>query len=240
MDEQVRIAGEVARAVVGAADRRCRGRVRRAAAHDAHGARIRRRRGRRHPYRGPALPEARALSHISAHAVPLAEFVAKINYACRQRDETDPDFVIIARTDTCRANSVSTRPCCASTRRPRSAPISVSSSRATTTRPRRRRTSPCAARSGCRAAATAMAARSFRSTICSEWAIAAASTRSSCSASRVHFMKQALAECSRPAVTPGSATTSSSPLRKDIEDLIGLDAYYRIEAETVEPGSRPR
>ena len=28
--------------------------------------------------------------------------------------------------------------------------------------------------------------------------------------------------------------------RKEIEDLIGLDAYYRIEAETVEPGSRPR
>jgi len=26
-------------------------------------------------------------------------------------------------------------------------------------------------------------------------------------------------------------------VRKEIEDLIGLDAYYRIEAETVEPGS---
>jgi hypothetical protein len=31
-------------------------------------------------------------------------------------------------------------------------------------------------------------------------------------------------------------------LRKEIEDLIGLDAYYRIEAETVEPaaGKTPR
>jgi len=28
-------------------------------------------------------------------------------------------------------------------------------------------------------------------------------------------------------------------VRKEIEDLIGLDAYYRIEAETVEPASRP-
>jgi hypothetical protein len=28
-------------------------------------------------------------------------------------------------------------------------------------------------------------------------------------------------------------------LRQEIEDLIGLDAYYRIEAETVEPGSQP-
>src|SRR5204862_5677240 len=36
------------------------------------------------------------------HAIPPADFVAKIRYACRQRDETDPDFVIIARSDTCR------------------------------------------------------------------------------------------------------------------------------------------
>jgi methylisocitrate lyase len=37
-----------------------------------------------------------------AHAVPADEFVTKIRYACRQRDNTDSDFVIIARTDTCR------------------------------------------------------------------------------------------------------------------------------------------
>src|SRR4029077_18188873 len=36
------------------------------------------------------------------HAIPRDEFVAKIKYACLQRDETDPDFVIIARSDTCR------------------------------------------------------------------------------------------------------------------------------------------
>jgi methylisocitrate lyase len=37
------------------------------------------------------------------HGVPVEEFVEKIDYAVRQRDESDPDFVIIARTDTCRA-----------------------------------------------------------------------------------------------------------------------------------------
>src|SRR6266513_955284 len=36
------------------------------------------------------------------HAIPLADFVAKIKYACLQRDATDPDFVVIARSDTCR------------------------------------------------------------------------------------------------------------------------------------------
>lgn len=37
-----------------------------------------------------------------AHAIPAADFIDKIRFACRQRDESDPDFVIIARTDTCR------------------------------------------------------------------------------------------------------------------------------------------
>ena len=37
-----------------------------------------------------------------AHAIPRDEFVDKIKFACRARDETDKDFVVIARTDTCR------------------------------------------------------------------------------------------------------------------------------------------
>src|SRR5262245_48991307 len=37
-----------------------------------------------------------------AHVTPREEFVAKIDYACRQRAESDPDFVIIARSDSCR------------------------------------------------------------------------------------------------------------------------------------------
>src|SRR5258708_10999260 len=35
--------------------------------------------------------------------IPVEEFVDKIKFACKQRDESDRDFVIIARTDTCRA-----------------------------------------------------------------------------------------------------------------------------------------
>jgi 2-methylisocitrate lyase-like PEP mutase family enzyme len=37
-----------------------------------------------------------------AHAVPRDEFRDKIKFACRARDESDKDFVIIARSDTCR------------------------------------------------------------------------------------------------------------------------------------------
>jgi methylisocitrate lyase len=34
--------------------------------------------------------------------VPAEELVDKIRWACKERDKTDPDFVVIARTDTCR------------------------------------------------------------------------------------------------------------------------------------------
>jgi len=37
-----------------------------------------------------------------SRAVPRKAFVDKIRFACQQRDKSDPDFVIIARTDTCR------------------------------------------------------------------------------------------------------------------------------------------
>lgn len=37
-----------------------------------------------------------------AHAVPVDEFIDKIRWACAERDKVDPDFVVIARTDTCR------------------------------------------------------------------------------------------------------------------------------------------
>ena len=37
-----------------------------------------------------------------AHVIPRKEFADKIRLACRQRDRTDKDFVIVARSDSCR------------------------------------------------------------------------------------------------------------------------------------------
>lgn len=36
------------------------------------------------------------------HEVSPEEFAEKVKYACRERDRVDPDFVMIARTDSCR------------------------------------------------------------------------------------------------------------------------------------------
>ena len=37
-----------------------------------------------------------------AHAIDRSDFIDKIKFACIERDHIDPDFVIIARSDTCR------------------------------------------------------------------------------------------------------------------------------------------
>ena len=53
----------------------------------------------------------------------------------------------------------------------------------------------------------------------------------------MHAMKRALAELLATGTYTGVSDAEFTALRKEIEDLIGLDAYYRVEAETVEPGS---
>ena len=50
---------------------------------------------------------------------------------------------------------------------------------------------------------------------------------------------RAMAEIMRTGSFTGIDDAGFTRIRKEIEDLIGLDAYYRIEAETVEPASRP-
>jgi hypothetical protein len=48
-------------------------------------------------------------------------------------------------------------------------------------------------------------------------------------------MKRALREIIETGSYSGLSDGEFVALRQEIEDLIGLDAYYRIEAETVEP-----
>src|SRR6185312_717864 len=48
------------------------------------------------------FPKRAHYHKYQVHAVPTDEFAAKIRYACRERDRIDRDFLIIARTDTCR------------------------------------------------------------------------------------------------------------------------------------------
>ena len=55
----------------------------------------------------------------------------------------------------------------------------------------------------------------------------------------VHAMRGALGELMQTGSYTSLSDADFVALRQEIEDLIGLDAYYRIEAATVEPQSRP-
>jgi 2-methylisocitrate lyase-like PEP mutase family enzyme len=102
MDEQIRVAGEVARAIAAplVADAgagfgeplHTMRTVREFAAAGIAGIHI----------EDQLFPKRAHYHKYVAHAVPVPEFVDKIRWACRERDRIDRDFVIIARSDTCR------------------------------------------------------------------------------------------------------------------------------------------
>ena len=173
------------------------------------------------------------------HAIPLAEFVAKIKYACRQRDETDPDFVIIARSDTAREFGLDEAMLRINTAAEVGADLGL-------VFPRDRDEAEAAPRlssvpliwvqsRGNRDGRPILPLNElcnmgYRGCIDAQVMLGVA----------VHFVKRAIAELVSTGNYTGLSDAEFVTVRKEIEDLIGLDAYYRIEAETVEPGSRPR
>jgi 2-methylisocitrate lyase-like PEP mutase family enzyme len=170
------------------------------------------------------------------HAIPIPDFVAKIKYACLQRDETDPDFVIIARSDTCREFGLDeaigrinaaadvgadlglvfprNREEAAAAPRMASVPLVWVQSRGN------RDGRPILSLGD-------LKAMGYRGCIDAQILIGVA----------LHAMKRALGEIMATGGYEGLSDAEFVALRKEIEDLIGLDAYYRIEAETVEPAT---
>jgi 2-methylisocitrate lyase-like PEP mutase family enzyme len=172
------------------------------------------------------------------HAIPRDEFVAKVKYACRQRDETDPDFVIIARSDTCREFGLEEAVGRVNAAAEVGADLGL-------VFPRSREEAE---------AAPGMAAvpliwvqsRGNRDgrPILSLGELERMGYRGCIDAqllllTALHAMKRALDELTATGSFTALGEAEFVALRKEVEDLIGLDAYYRIEAETVEPGSRP-
>jgi 2-methylisocitrate lyase-like PEP mutase family enzyme len=233
MDEQVRIAGEVARAVgvpliadAGAGfgePLHTMRTVREFAGAGVAGIHI----------EDQLYPKQAHYHAYQVHAIPTPEFVAKIKYACRQRDETDPDFVIIARSDTCREfgldeaigrvnaaaevgadlGLVFPRTRAEAEAAPRLAAVPL-----VWVQSRGNRDGRPILPSG------DLKAMGYRGCIDAQILLGTA----------FHFIKRALAEIVATGSYSGLSDAEFTTLRQEIEDLIGLDAYYRIEAETVE------
>ena len=236
MDEQVRVAGEVARAVqvpliadAGAGfgePLHTMRTVREFAAAGVAGIHI----------EDQLFPKRAHYHAYQVHAIPLADFTAKIRYACRQRDETDRDFVIIARTDTCREFGLDEAI-------PRINAAAEAGADLGLLFPRNREEAEAAPRlasvpliwvqsRGNRDGRPILPLgdleqMGYRGCIDAQILLGAA----------LHGMKQALAELISTGNYTGIGDAEFTALRKEIEDLIGLDAYYRVEAETVEAGS---
>ena len=233
MNEQVRVAGEVARAVdipliadAGAGfgePLHTMRTVREFAAAGVAGIHI----------EDQLFPKRAHYHKYVAHAVPLPEFVDKIRWACRQRDQTDRDFVIIARSDTCRELGLEE----AIGRVNAAAEVGADLGLLFPRNDSEAATAPRLAKlplvwvqsRGNRDgrpiySLTKLQEMGYRACIDAQLLLGVA----------VHFMKEALAEMLRTGQYTGIGDNQFTTLRKEIEDIIGLDEYYNVEAETVE------
>jgi methylisocitrate lyase len=168
-----------------------------------------------------------------AHNIPLDEYRDKIRLACEQRDKTDRDFVIIARSDACRIQGLKEaikrvnlaadqgadmglifpRNHEEAVKTPKLAKIPMIYVQSRGTRDGRplygNRRLEDMGYAGCIDAILAVGVQ-------------------------FHFMRKALAEIRKTGDYTGMTQAEWITARKQVEDLIGLEDYYRIERETVE------
>ena len=168
-----------------------------------------------------------------AHAVPRKEFADKIRFACKERERSDPDFVVIARTDTCRSEGLKEavarinlaadagadlgllfpRNEAEMKKAPQQAriPLVYVISRGN----RDGRPVPSAAQ---------LADMGYKAAIDAMTYLLAS----------FHFTKLAYAEIRRTGGYTGLSPKQCVAARHEIETLVGLDAFYEVEEQTVE------
>jgi len=168
-----------------------------------------------------------------AHVVPRKEFVDKIKFACRQRDETDKDFVIIARSDSCRFEGLGEAVARINLAADAGADLGMIFPRTPEE--------------------TAQATRLAKIPLVYVRSLGNRDNRPTPSSSALaemgykacidallqllvgfHHAKQALAELKATGAYSGLSRDELVAARHDIETLIGLDRFYEIEEETVE------
>jgi methylisocitrate lyase len=168
-----------------------------------------------------------------AHAIPAEDFVAKIAFACRARDEADPDFVVIARTDTCRFHGLDE----AADRLNRAADVGADMGLLFP----RDDADAKAAPKRCRLPLVYVQSRGNRDgrPLYSNAQLRDMGYRACIDAQIVmlagfHAARRALEEVRDTGEYTALSNDDCTRLRQEIEDLIGLDRFYAIEEETVE------
>jgi methylisocitrate lyase len=181
-----------------------------------------------------ALYPKRAHYHkYVVHGIPVDEFVEKVEYSCKERDRSDPDFVVIARTDTCRALGLEE----ASMRLNRAADVGADLGLLFPRTPKEAEEAP----KKCRLPLVYVQSRGNRDgrPILSRKDLQQMGYVGCIEAQVVlctafHFLKKALTELRASGDYTGMTNAEYVASRQQVEDLIGLDEYYEIEAKTVE------
>jgi 2-methylisocitrate lyase-like PEP mutase family enzyme len=167
------------------------------------------------------------------HGVPVEEFVDKIRYAARQRDELDPDFVIIARTDTCRALGLDE----AVSRLNHAADVGADLGLLFPRNPKEAEEAPRRSRlplvyvqsRGNRDGRPIFSRKEMQDmgyVACIEAQVVL------CSA--LHYHRKVLAELRETGQVTNMTNSEWVAARQEVEDLIDLTAYYEIEEQTAE------
>jgi methylisocitrate lyase len=167
------------------------------------------------------------------HGIPVEDFVEKIKFSCKQRDETDRDFVIIARTDTCRALGLEE----ASMRINRAADVGADLGLLFPRNPQEAEQAPKV----CRVPLVYVQSRGNRDgrPIFSRQELEQMGYIGCIEAQVVlctafHFLKKSLTELRETGNYKGITEADFVASRQQVEDLISLSEYYDIEAQTVE------
>src|SRR5499426_4088494 len=162
------------------------------------------------------------------HGVPVEEFVEKIAFACKQRDETDPDFVVIARTDTCRALGLDE----ASMRINRAADVGADMGLLFPRNPAEAERAPRV----CRLPLLYVQSRGnrdgrplFSRQELQQMGYVACIEAQVVLCTAFHFLKRALAELRETGRYAGVSEPQFVAARQEIEDLIDLSKHYEIE-----------
>ncbi len=167
------------------------------------------------------------------HEIPAQEFADKVRYACRERDRLDPDFVVIARTDTCRAHGLDV----AADRINRGADAGADLGLLF---PRDHAEAERAPRV-CRVPLVYVMSRGnrdgrpvFTAAELRDMGYAAIIEAQLMLLPAFEAQRQALEELRSTGTYTGLTTEDTVRIRKAIEDTIGLEEHYEIERQTVE------
>lgn len=179
------------------------------------------------------FPKRAHYHKYQVHAVPTNEFVQKIRYACRARDEVDPDFVIIARTDTAREFGVEE----AADRLNRCVDTGADLGLLFPRNPDEAERAPKV----CKLPLVYVMSRGnrdarplFTMQELEQMGYVACIDAQVVLGASFWAIKKMLAELRATGAYTGLTNEEFVRCRKDIEDLVRLEEYYAIEAETVE------